>query len=82
MANNTVAGTTFQGYIETTRDSLLIFEACKRGLLPRVNRRLQEKERQLVQSGAVFCFDENESGTCYLYLYYANKLSLSQLGVL
>ncbi|CDH59116.1 camp-independent regulatory protein [Lichtheimia corymbifera JMRC:FSU:9682] len=62
MANNTVAGTTFQGYIETTRDSLLIFEACKRGLLPRVNRRLQEKERQLVQSGAVFCFDENESG--------------------
>ncbi|KAG0178917.1 hypothetical protein DFQ29_002849 [Apophysomyces sp. BC1021] len=53
---------TFFGYVETTRDSLLLFEACKRGLLPRVNRRLQEKERQLVRSGAVFCFDENESG--------------------
>ncbi|KAI8376191.1 Gti1/Pac2 family-domain-containing protein, partial [Radiomyces spectabilis] len=50
------------GYIETTRDSLLIFEACKRGLLPRICRRLQDKERQLVQSGTVFCFDENESG--------------------
>ncbi|ORY94901.1 Gti1/Pac2 family-domain-containing protein [Syncephalastrum racemosum] len=53
---------TFHGYIETTRDSLLIFEACRQGLLPRVGRRLQEKERQLVKSGAVFCFDENESG--------------------
>lgn len=53
---------TFHGYIETTRDSLVVFEACRRGLLPRVSRRLQEKERQLVRSGAVFCFDENESG--------------------
>ena len=53
---------TFNGYIETTRDSLIILEACRRGLLPRISRRLQEKERQLVQSGAVFCFDENESG--------------------
>ncbi|KAI9271518.1 Gti1/Pac2 family-domain-containing protein, partial [Phascolomyces articulosus] len=53
---------TFHGYIETTRDSLIILEACRRGLLPRINRRLQEKERQLVTSGAVFCFDENESG--------------------
>ncbi|KAI9321421.1 Gti1/Pac2 family-domain-containing protein [Dichotomocladium elegans] len=56
------AETSFHGYIETTRDSLLIFEACRRGLIPRVNRRLQEKDRDLVQSGAVFCFDENESG--------------------
>ncbi|KAI8096856.1 Gti1/Pac2 family-domain-containing protein [Halteromyces radiatus] len=53
---------TFFGYVETTRDSLILLEACRQGSLPRVRRRLQEQERQLVKSGAVFCFDENESG--------------------
>jgi hypothetical protein len=53
---------TFHGYIETTKDALLLFEACRRGILPRVNRRLQDKERYLIQSGTIFCFDENESG--------------------
>ncbi|ORZ01412.1 Gti1/Pac2 family-domain-containing protein [Syncephalastrum racemosum] len=53
---------TFHGYIETTQDSLLVFEACRRCLLPRASRRLQEKERQLVRSGSVFVFDEKESG--------------------
>ncbi|KAF9551808.1 hypothetical protein EC957_004131 [Mortierella hygrophila] len=53
---------TFHGYIETTQDTLLIFEACRRGFLPRICRRLQEKERRLVQSGTVFVFDERESG--------------------
>ncbi|KAF8931056.1 hypothetical protein BGZ58_007839 [Dissophora ornata] len=52
----------FHGYIETTQDTLLIFEACRRGLLPRICRRLQEKERRIVQSGTVFVFDERESG--------------------
>ncbi|KAG0213420.1 hypothetical protein BGX28_004476 [Mortierella sp. GBA30] len=53
---------TFHGYIETTQDTLLIFEACRRGLLPRICRRLQEKERRIIQSGTVFVFDERESG--------------------
>ncbi|CAO3591368.1 unnamed protein product [Absidia cylindrospora] len=53
---------TFFGYVETTKDSLLLLEACRQGVLPRVGRRLQEQERPLVKSGAVFCFDENESG--------------------
>ncbi|KAG0306953.1 hypothetical protein BGZ97_000569 [Linnemannia gamsii] len=53
---------TFHGYMETTQDTLLIFEACRRGLLPRICRRLQEKERRIVQSGTVFVFDERESG--------------------
>ncbi|SAM00200.1 hypothetical protein [Absidia glauca] len=53
---------TFHGYIDTTQDVLLVFEGCRRGLLPRVNRRLQEKERKLIQSGTVFVFDEQESG--------------------
>ncbi|GAA5806139.1 hypothetical protein HPULCUR_011668 [Helicostylum pulchrum] len=58
---NTVRAT-FHGYIENTRDSLLLFEACKRGIIPRISRRLQDKERHLIKSGSVFCFDENESG--------------------
>ncbi|KAI8878183.1 hypothetical protein K501DRAFT_138651, partial [Backusella circina FSU 941] len=49
------------GYIETTQDCLLIFEACRRCLLPKVSRRLQERERKLVRSGSVFVFDEQES---------------------
>lgn len=53
---------TFHGYIETTQDVLLIFEGCRRGLIPRVCRRLQEKERRMIRSGSVFVFDERESG--------------------
>lgn len=52
----------FRGYIETTYDSLLVFEAARRGMIPRVTRRLIERERGMVQSGAVFVFDEQESG--------------------
>lgn len=53
---------TFHGYIETTQDSLLVFEACKRSILPKVSRRLQERERKMVRSGSVFVFDEKDSG--------------------
>ncbi|CAO3638240.1 unnamed protein product [Cunninghamella echinulata] len=52
----------FYGYIETTTDTLLVFEACRRGILPKINRRLQEKERNAIRSGTVFVFDERESG--------------------
>ncbi|KAK8845312.1 hypothetical protein IAR55_006025 [Kwoniella newhampshirensis] len=52
----------FRGYIETTFDALLVFEAARRGMIPRVTRRLIERERGMVQSGAVFVFDEHESG--------------------
>ncbi|KAL7319160.1 Global transcription regulator sge1 [Mucor circinelloides] len=53
---------TFHGYIETTQDSLLVFEACRRNILPKVSRRLQERERRMVRSGSVFVFDEKDSG--------------------
>lgn len=52
----------FTGFIETTYDALLVFEAGRRGLIPRVTRRLTEDERSMVKSGAVFIFDESESG--------------------
>ncbi|KAI8576370.1 hypothetical protein K450DRAFT_257445 [Umbelopsis ramanniana AG] len=54
---------TFHGFVETTMDTLLLFEACRQGLLPKVTRRLQDRERKdLVVSGTVFIFDERESG--------------------
>jgi hypothetical protein len=52
----------FKGYVETTFDALLVFQAARRGMIPRVTRRLIERERGMVQSGAVFVFDEQESG--------------------
>ncbi|KAJ7720053.1 Gti1/Pac2 family-domain-containing protein, partial [Mycena metata] len=52
----------FCGWIETTGDALLILEAARRGLIPRVTRRLVDAERRMIASGAVFVFDEAESG--------------------
>lgn len=51
----------FLGWIETTRDALLILEVARRGFIPRVRRQL-DLERQTIQSGSVFVFDEAESG--------------------
>ncbi|PWN46684.1 hypothetical protein IE53DRAFT_382697 [Violaceomyces palustris] len=53
---------TFQGYVSTTHDALLIFEAVRRGIMPKITRRLREDERRLIRSGTVFVFDERESG--------------------
>lgn len=54
---------TFHGFVETTMDTLLLFEACRQNLLPKITRRLQDRERkELVVSGTVFIFDEKESG--------------------
>ncbi|KAB5591193.1 Global transcription regulator sge1 [Ceratobasidium theobromae] len=49
-------------FIETTEDALLILEAARRGLIPRVTRRLVDRERRMISSGSVFVFDEDESG--------------------
>ncbi|KAJ2858184.1 Gluconate transport-inducing protein [Coemansia erecta] len=53
---------TYTGYIETTEDALLVFEACRLGILKRRSRRLVESERKHVQSGSVFVWDEAEAG--------------------
>lgn len=54
---------TFDGYIESTWDALLLFEGCRQHALPKITRRLQESEKKdLVCSGAVFIFDEKETG--------------------
>ncbi|KAI0033596.1 Gti1/Pac2 family-domain-containing protein, partial [Vararia minispora EC-137] len=52
----------WSGWIETTGDALIILEAARRGLIPRVTRRLVDAERKMITSGSVFVFDEEESG--------------------
>lgn len=53
---------TWKGHIETTRDALLIFEACYSGTLAFCSRRPHFREREkLIVSGNVFVF-EPEAG--------------------
>ncbi|KAJ3001824.1 hypothetical protein HKX48_002661 [Thoreauomyces humboldtii] len=53
----------FHGAVNSPNDALLLFEACRLNLLKRVQRRLSESERTAyVVSGAVFIWDEEESG--------------------
>ncbi|KAI8875428.1 hypothetical protein K501DRAFT_289372 [Backusella circina FSU 941] len=53
---------TFIGHIKSPEDALIIFEACRKGMLNRVQRRLTSKERMNIQSGSVFAWDEREAG--------------------
>ncbi|RUS13088.1 Gti1/Pac2 family-domain-containing protein [Endogone sp. FLAS-F59071] len=53
---------TYFGYVKTPQDAIVLFEACRRGYLSRVQRRLSEKERAAVRSGSVFVWDEREAG--------------------
>ncbi|KAI9929212.1 hypothetical protein ASPWEDRAFT_49150 [Aspergillus wentii DTO 134E9] len=53
---------TYHGHVRTPADAIILFEACRIGLLPRVQRRLSEKERQSIRSGSVFVWDEREAG--------------------
>ncbi|KAL3482386.1 Gti1/Pac2 family-domain-containing protein [Aspergillus californicus] len=53
---------TYHGHVRAPADAIILFEACRIGMLPRVQRRLSEKERQLIQSGSVFVWDEREAG--------------------
>ncbi|KAI9256478.1 Gti1/Pac2 family-domain-containing protein, partial [Phascolomyces articulosus] len=53
---------TYIGHIKTPQDALILFEACRRGNLNRVRRRLSSKERSKIESGSVFAWDEREAG--------------------
>ncbi|KAI1489902.1 Gti1/Pac2 family-domain-containing protein [Biscogniauxia mediterranea] len=54
---------TFHGYISSTMDALVLFEACLTGHLSHVPRRPHDRERSnLIQSGNVFIYEEHSSG--------------------
>lgn len=53
---------TYYGRVRTPTDAIILLEACRIGLLPRVQRRRSEKERQSIRSGSVFVWNEREAG--------------------
>lgn len=53
---------TFHGHIRTQLDAILLFEACRLGVAPRIRRRLSERERLQIKSGSVYVWDEREAG--------------------
>ncbi|KAI9855003.1 MAG: hypothetical protein M1824_006447 [Vezdaea acicularis] len=62
-SSNASLQATFQGYVATTHDALILFEACLTGQLQHVPRRPHDRERTtLIRSGCVFIYEENASG--------------------
>src|SRR5271168_3305873 len=55
---------TFSGYVGTSNDALLIFEAARGNqILQKVSRRPHDREcERLIKSGNIFVFDEASSG--------------------
>jgi hypothetical protein len=51
------------GFVETTMDALIIFQACLDGILQHVARRPHDRERDgLIRSGFMFVYEETTSG--------------------
>ncbi|KNE61727.1 hypothetical protein AMAG_06529 [Allomyces macrogynus ATCC 38327] len=50
------------GHLETVHDVLLVVEACRCNLLPRVTRRLSERQRAAIRAGAVYVWRDHEAG--------------------
>ncbi|KAH8551837.1 Gti1/Pac2 family-domain-containing protein, partial [Umbelopsis sp. PMI_123] len=53
---------TYFGYIKCPQDALTLFKACQLGILPRVRRRLSDRERSDIRSGSIFVWYEKEAG--------------------
>lgn len=52
----------YKGIICSTRDALILVEAARRGLIPKVTRRLNERERQAIAPGSVYIWNELDLG--------------------
>jgi Gti1/Pac2 family transcription factor len=54
---------TYYGFIGSTYDALILFEACIAGQVKHVSRRPRDSEREcVIQSGRIFIYEENTSG--------------------
>jgi len=54
---------TWEGFVSSTGDALILFEAVLSGALERTVRRPHDRERaQLIKSGSIFIYEENGSG--------------------
>lgn len=57
-----MATETYYGSLRNLDDAILLFEACRLGLAPRVQRRLSDQERLAIRPGSIFVWDEREAG--------------------
>lgn len=63
MSDNVPLEPTYKGFIRSTMDSLILFEAALTGRLPHISRRPHDRERsELIASGHVFIYEERSSG--------------------
>ncbi|KAJ5111017.1 hypothetical protein N7532_001552 [Penicillium argentinense] len=53
---------TYNGFIRTPADAILLIQACYNGFLPRVQKRLSPKEGRSIRNGSVFIWEEHETG--------------------
>lgn len=53
---------TYNGYVRTPADAILLIQACYNGFLPRVDKRLSPKQGRSIRNGSVFIWEENETG--------------------
>ncbi|KAK3333283.1 Gti1/Pac2 family-domain-containing protein, partial [Cercophora scortea] len=54
---------TYNGFVSSDLDALLLYEACLRGVLTHVPRRPHDREREhLIRSGNIFLYEEVSSG--------------------
>lgn len=52
----------YYGYCQTQLDCLILFEAARQGLISKRKERLSVTERESIASGAIFIWDEQETG--------------------
>lgn len=52
----------FYGSVENESDCLVLIDLGRRGLIPRIQRRLTSKERKQIRHGSIFIYCEEESG--------------------
>lgn len=53
---------TYNGYVRTPADAILLIQACYNGFLPCVRKRLSPKEGRSIRNGSVFIWEEHETG--------------------
>ncbi|KAL5033692.1 hypothetical protein BDV3_003367 [Batrachochytrium dendrobatidis] len=53
---------TFNGFVETTHDALLLFEACRIGIINCVQNRLDDKQKNEISHGSCYVFCQRDTG--------------------
>jgi hypothetical protein len=63
---------TYEGYVSTTDDALILFEAVLKGVLTTILRRPREHElEEIIKSGNTFVYEEGEAGIMHWFDHLA-----------